>query len=100
MKSSKASKQLRTWRSQRASDGHSPIRRSAATDHSVFSGFRPSHGQTENCRASWQELALTDRQLSALTVENIVAFFSRAFLSFSTSPSLENQRWTRLLAYS
>jgi hypothetical protein len=28
MKSSKASKQLRTWRSQRASAGHSPIRRS------------------------------------------------------------------------
>jgi len=42
---------------------------------------------------------LTDRQLFAFSTPETTAFFSKAFLSFSTSRPLENQLWTRLFAY-
>lgn len=46
-----------------------------------------------------EKLTLTDRQLFAFSLSESAVFFSRAFLSFSTLQSLENQRQTRLIAY-
>jgi hypothetical protein len=46
---------------------------------------------------SQEKLALTGHQLFAFSTPKITILFSRAFLSFSTSRSLENPYWTRLL---
>jgi hypothetical protein len=70
------------------------------TDHKLSSpGSVNKSRATRKLTHARQKFALTDRQLFAFSTAEITVFFSRAFLSFSTSRPIGNWRWTRFLAY-